>query len=58
VRVVDLDPLVCPTGNCSQVVDGVELRPDGTHFGGKGSRVIGAQLADVILACWRDPTGC
>jgi peptidoglycan/LPS O-acetylase OafA/YrhL len=58
VRVVDLDPLVCPHGRCSQIVDGVELRPDGSHFGEDGARVIGKQLASVLLACWHDPTTC
>jgi peptidoglycan/LPS O-acetylase OafA/YrhL len=58
VRVVDLDSIVCPNGTCSQVVDGVELRPDGTHFGTRGAKVVGRQLRDVILACWKDPTTC
>ena len=58
VRVVDLDPLVCPNGRCSKVVEGVELRPDGSHFGRKGAELIGRQLSDVLLACWKDPTTC
>ena len=55
---VDLDPIVCPNGTCSQVVDGVVLRPDGTHFGRKGTKVVGRQLSTVILDCWKDPTSC
>jgi peptidoglycan/LPS O-acetylase OafA/YrhL len=58
VRVVDLDPLVCPNGKCSQVVDGVELRPDGSHFGPEGAAVVGRQLRRVLLDCWHDPTTC
>ena len=58
VRVVDLDPLVCPHGTCSQIVDGVELRPDGSHFGPEGARVVGKELSTVLLACWHDPTTC
>jgi peptidoglycan/LPS O-acetylase OafA/YrhL len=58
VRVVDLDPIVCPHGTCRRVVDGVVLRPDGTHFGTRGAQVVGRKLSAVILACWKDPTTC
>jgi hypothetical protein len=55
---VDLDPLVCPNGTCSRIVEGVELRPDGSHFGRKGAELVGKELTTVLLACWKDPTTC
>jgi hypothetical protein len=58
VRVVDLDPFVCPHGKCTQVVDGVVLRVDGSHFSRAGAEVVGKQLSATILACWHDPTTC
>jgi hypothetical protein len=56
--VLDLDRLVCPNGKCSQIVNGVDLRPDGSHFGTEGARVVGEQLSNVVLACWKDPASC
>jgi hypothetical protein len=58
VRVVDLDPFVCPHGACTQVVDGVVLRADGSHFSREGSEVVGKELSKVLLDCWHDPTTC
>jgi len=58
VRVVDLDRFVCPHGKCTQVVDGVVLRVDGSHFSEAGAKVVGKQLSAVILDCWHDPTTC
>ena len=58
VRVVDLDPFVCPHGACTQVVDGVVLRVDGSHFSREGAEVVGKELTRVLLDCWRDPTTC
>ena len=58
IRVVDLDRFVCPHGTCTQVVDGVELRVDGSHFSEQGAKVVGKELSQVLLVCWHDPTTC
>ena len=56
VSVIDLHSLVCPRGApCPKRVDGLQLRPDGTHFGSEGSKWIGERLAPVIVECWRHP---
>jgi peptidoglycan/LPS O-acetylase OafA/YrhL len=58
VRVLDLAALVCPGDRCAPTVDGVELRPDGSHFGPVGARQVGRELAGQVLECWRDPDAC
>ena len=58
VSVVDLTSIVCPDGRCPPRVAGVELRPDGSHFGADGAKYVGTKLTDVMLACWRDPHTC
>ena len=58
VAVLDLAAIVCPDGRCPERVAGIELRPDGSHFGDEGANYVGNKLADVILSCWRDPATC
>ncbi len=58
IEILDLPELVCPGGQCAAEVDGVELRPDGSHFSKAGSKAIGRRLTTELLACWRDPTRC
>ncbi|MGZ6897550.1 MAG: acyltransferase family protein [Acidimicrobiia bacterium] len=58
VRVLDLATIVCPGGRCPEHVDGVTLRPDGSHFGVEGAQVVGRAVANAALACWRDPNRC
>ncbi len=58
VSIFDLSSIVCPGSRCPRRVQGVELRPDGAHFGTRGSSYVGRQLADAILTCWRTPTTC
>ncbi len=58
IEIVDLAAMVCPDGKCPATVGGVELRPDGSHFSPRGAEVVGRQLTDDLLACWRDPTRC
>ncbi len=58
VSILDLTAIVCPDRRCPAQVAGVELRPDGSHFGPDGAKYVGAKLADAMLACWRDPTTC
>ncbi|MBK5288814.1 MAG: acyltransferase [Acidimicrobiia bacterium] len=58
ISIIDLAGIVCPDGKCATKVHGVELRPDGSHFSKRGSAVVGQQLTDAVLACWRDPAAC
>ncbi len=58
VAVLDLGAIVCPHGRCPAVVAGVTLRPDGSHFGPEGAQLVGRELADRILGCWHEPSGC
>ena len=58
VSVFDLSSIVCPSGRCPHRVKGIELRPDGAHFGTEGSAFVGRELADVVLTCWRTPATC
>jgi peptidoglycan/LPS O-acetylase OafA/YrhL len=53
--VVDLMPLVCPSGPpCPMEVDGVELRPDGTHFSEETAPKVAEKLLPLILDAVRD----
>jgi peptidoglycan/LPS O-acetylase OafA/YrhL len=58
VSVFDLSSIVCPGGRCPARVAGIELRPDGSHFGAAGSRYVGRKVSDAILECWRVRTSC
>ena len=58
VSILDLSSIVCPDGRCSRHVKGIELRPDGAHFGTDGSAYVGRELADAVLTCWRTPATC
>ena len=58
VSIFDLSTIVCPGGRCPRRVRGIELRPDGAHFGTTGSAYVGRQLADAILTCWKTPATC
>ena len=58
VTVLDLEAIVCPDGECPVLVSGIELRPDGSHFGPEGAAWVGTGLIDAVLACWRDPLTC
>ena len=58
VSIFNLGSIVCPGGRCPRRVRGIELRPDGAHFGTTGSAYVGRQLADAILTCWKTPATC
>ncbi|MEO6467735.1 MAG: acyltransferase family protein, partial [Acidimicrobiia bacterium] len=58
VSIFDLGSIVCPDGRCPRRVQGIELRPDGAHFGTKGSAYVGRQLAAAVLTCWKTPAKC
>ncbi len=58
VAVLDLGAIVCPDGHCPARIDGVTVRPDGSHFGTEGATFVGRVLADRILGCWHEPGSC
>jgi hypothetical protein len=51
VKLYNLFPILCPTGDFVQKIDGIVLRPDGVHFGTAGSMWFaehyGSQLLDL-----------
>lgn len=51
IQVVDLTPIVCPGGgpDCPDVVDGVEMRPDGYHIGAAAAPVVAQQLWPLLF---------
>ncbi|HEY4398390.1 MAG TPA: acyltransferase family protein [Acidimicrobiia bacterium] len=54
---VDLMPIVCPGGPpCVDTVNGIRLRPDGSHFEADGARYVSEQLVPRLLSLWRTPT--
>ena len=47
--VIDLDPIVCPGGPpCPDVVNGITLRPDGTHFEADGARYVADRIMPLL----------
>ena len=44
MRVADLASLVCPTATCIRDIDGIELRPDGTHFKDEAAALVNRWL--------------
>jgi hypothetical protein len=49
VRVLDLTPIVCPTGSpCDEYVDGVRLRPDGGHYEGDGPAWVAPRIIKAL----------
>jgi peptidoglycan/LPS O-acetylase OafA/YrhL len=55
-NVVDLAPIVCPGGPpCSPDVNGMVLRPDGSHFDVDGARYASEQLLPQLLALAHAP---
>lgn len=51
VGVVDLASYVCPEpGRCNEVMDGIDLRPDGLHFQGPSAAYINRWLIPQVLA--------
>ncbi len=55
--VVDLTPIVCPQGPpCPEVVNGMVLRPDGSHFATEGARYVADRLVPLLQQRARPPT--
>jgi peptidoglycan/LPS O-acetylase OafA/YrhL len=53
---VDLMPIVCPGGApCPETVNGIRLRPDGSHFEVDGARYVSEQLVPRLLSLARTP---
>jgi peptidoglycan/LPS O-acetylase OafA/YrhL len=61
VRLIDLGGYLCPNNECRDQIDGVELRPDGLHFGDAGARLVASwlapQLRDAIGSMTSVPAG-
>lgn len=52
VEVIDLARFICPEGRpdtCIEEINGVQLRPDRTHFVGDGAALVGRWLLDEAL---------
>ncbi len=49
IALVDLGTWTCPTRECVAERDGIELRPDGTHFLGSAARTVNVWLLDQVL---------
>jgi peptidoglycan/LPS O-acetylase OafA/YrhL len=50
VSVVDLNQLVSPAGEHTDVIDGIEMRGDGVHFTPEGADAVARWLAPEIVA--------
>jgi hypothetical protein len=48
-RVVPFDQWVCPNRTCREVIDGVKLREDGTHYKGDAAKLVVQWLVDQVL---------
>jgi peptidoglycan/LPS O-acetylase OafA/YrhL len=46
---LDLGELLCPGGEFRETIDGVEVRPDGSHYGDGSSTAVWVWLADRIV---------
>ena len=56
VGVVDLATFVCPgPDRCNELIDGIDLRPDGLHFQGPSAAYINRWLIPRVLATGADP---
>jgi peptidoglycan/LPS O-acetylase OafA/YrhL len=54
--VIDLGPIACPGGApCSDTVNGMRIRPDGSHFDVDGARYASEQLVPQLLALLHTP---
>jgi peptidoglycan/LPS O-acetylase OafA/YrhL len=53
---VDLMPIICPgAAPCPETVNGIRLRPDGSHFEVDGARYVSEQLVPRLLSLVRTP---
>lgn len=52
---LDLGELLCPGGTFREEIDGVEIRPDGSHYGEGTSTAVWAWLEPRLLAQARTP---
>lgn len=48
VRLVDVAPVACPTGPPCGTVNGIDFRPDTTHFDDDGGMLVAADLASRV----------
>jgi peptidoglycan/LPS O-acetylase OafA/YrhL len=54
---VDLDPFVCPDGQCLDRMHGIVLRPDGRHFQGPAAKLVTDWLVPQVLDAARGQPG-
>jgi peptidoglycan/LPS O-acetylase OafA/YrhL len=55
-NIVDLMPIVCPAGPpCPVMVNGIRLRPDGSHFEMDGARYVSEQIVPGLLDLFHTP---
>ncbi|HEX7132661.1 MAG TPA: acyltransferase family protein [Iamia sp.] len=52
---LDLGELLCPQGHFRPYIDGVEVRPDGSHYGDGTSTAVWRWLADRVVPFARTP---
>ncbi|HEU5150489.1 MAG TPA: acyltransferase family protein [Iamia sp.] len=52
---LDLGELLCPQGHFRAYIDGVEVRPDGSHYGDGTSTPVWAWLAERVVPFARTP---
>jgi len=52
---LDLGELLCPGGRYREVIDGVVVRPDGSHYGDGTSTAVWTWLADRLVPFARTP---
>jgi len=61
VRLIDLGGFLCPGNECRDQIDGVEMRPDGLHYGSADARLVAnwlaPQLRDAIASMTSVPPG-
>jgi hypothetical protein len=50
VHVIDLNGWICPSGTCTEVIDGERVRPDGLHYSEAGSEPIARWVLEQIAA--------
>jgi peptidoglycan/LPS O-acetylase OafA/YrhL len=50
VHLIELGDHVCPGGECPDQIDGIEMRPDGLHYGDGDAKLVARWLAPQLRA--------
>jgi peptidoglycan/LPS O-acetylase OafA/YrhL len=56
VRVVNIDDLLCPSGTCPAVLDGIDLYMDQSHLTAVASASLAPLMSDEVLAAYAELT--